>query len=39
MMATKKRATSRYGKRAANCFTFIQLASIRLWLQINEFAA
>jgi len=30
------RVATRYGKLAANYLAFIQLASIRLWLRINE---
>ena len=29
-------ATTRYDKLAANYLGFIQLASIRLWLRVNE---
>jgi hypothetical protein len=32
-------ATTRYDKLAANYLAFIQLASIRLWLRVYEFAA
>jgi transposase len=31
-----QRVTTRYDKLAANYFTFVQLASIRLWLRVNE---
>src|SRR5438552_13342705 len=27
---------TRYDKLAANCLAFVQLASIRLWLRVNE---
>jgi transposase len=29
----------RYDRLAANCLAFIQLASIRLWLRLNESAS
>src|SRR5262249_37324714 len=32
-----RRVATRYDKLAANYLAFIQLASIRLWLRINEF--
>ena len=32
-------AATRYHKLAANYLAFIQLASIRLWLRVYEFAA
>ena len=31
-----RRVVTRYDKLAANYLAFIQLASIRLWLRINE---
>jgi transposase len=31
-----RRITTRYDKLAANYLAFIQLASIRLWLRVNE---
>jgi transposase len=31
-----RRVATRYDKRAANYLAFIQLASIRLWLRVNE---
>jgi transposase len=30
---------ARYDRLAANCLAFIQLASIRLWLRLNESAS
>jgi transposase len=33
-----RRVATRYDKLAANCLAFIQLASIRLWLRVNESA-
>jgi transposase len=33
-----RRIATRYDKLAANYLTFIQLASIRLWLRVNESA-
>jgi transposase len=33
-----RRVATRYDKLAANYLAFIQLASIRLWLRINESA-
>ena len=32
-----RRIATRYGKLAANYLAFIQLASIRLWLRVNEY--
>jgi transposase len=32
-----RRVATRYDKLAANYLAFIQLASIRVWLRINEF--
>jgi transposase len=32
------RVATRYDKLAANYLAFIQLASIRLWLRVNEYA-
>jgi len=32
-----RRVATRYDKLAANYLAFIQLASIRLWLRVNEF--
>jgi transposase len=34
-----RRITTRYGKLAANYLAFVQLASIRLWLRVNESAS
>jgi transposase len=34
--APYRRVATRYDKLAANYLAFIQLASIRLWLRINE---
>lgn len=34
-----RRVATRYDKLAANYLAFIKLASIRLWLRINEFAS
>jgi transposase len=34
-----RRVGTRYDKLAANYLAFIQLASIRLWLRVNESAA
>ena len=34
-----RRVATRYDKVAANYLAFIQLASIRLWLRVNEFRA
>jgi transposase len=31
-----RRLATRHGKLAANYLAFIQLASIRLWLRVNE---
>jgi transposase len=31
-----RRVATRYDKLAANYLAFIQLASIRLWLRVNE---
>jgi transposase len=31
-----RRMASRYDKLAANCFAFIQLALIRVWLRVNK---
>ena len=31
-----RRVATRYDKLAANCLAFVQLASIRLWLRVNE---
>jgi transposase len=33
------RVATRHDKLAANCIAFIQLASIRLWLRVNESTA
>ena len=33
-----RRVATRYDKLAANYLAFVQLASIRLWLRVNEFA-
>jgi hypothetical protein len=33
-----RRVATRYDKLAANYLVFIQLASIRLWLRVNESA-
>jgi transposase len=33
------RVATRYDKLAANCLAFVQLASIRLWLRVNESAS
>jgi transposase len=33
-----RRVATRYDKLAANYLAFIQLASIRLWLRVNESA-
>ena len=33
---TNRRAATRYDKLAANYLAFVQLASIRLWLRVNE---
>jgi transposase len=32
----RRRVATRYDKLAANYLAFIQLASIRLWLRVNE---
>jgi len=32
-----RRVATRYDKLAANYLAFVQLASIRLWLRVNEF--
>jgi transposase len=32
----KRRVATRYDKLAANYLAFVQLASIRLWLRVNE---
>ena len=34
-----RRVATRYDKLAANYLAFVQLASIRLWLRVNEFAS
>jgi transposase len=34
-----RRVATRYDKLAANYLAFIQLASIRLWLRVNEYTA
>ena len=34
-----RRIATRYDKLAANYLAFIQLASTRLWLRVNEFAS
>src|SRR5438046_10469244 len=34
----RRRVATRYGKLAVNLLAFVQLASIRLWLRINESA-
>src|SRR5262249_25513079 len=34
-----RRVATRYDKLAANYLAFIQLASIRLWLRVNEFTS
>ena len=34
-----RRVATRYDKLAANYFAFVQLASIRLWLRVNESAS
>ena len=34
-----RRVATRYDKRAANYLAFIQLASIRLWLRVDEFTS
>ena len=34
-----RRVATRYDKLAANCLAFVQLASIRLWLRVNESAS
>jgi transposase len=34
-----RRVATRYDKLAANYLAFIQLASIRLWLRVNESAS
>jgi transposase len=31
-----RRVATRYDKLGANCLAFVQLASIRLWLRLNE---
>jgi transposase len=31
-----RRIAMRYDKLAANCLAFFQLASLRLWLRVNE---
>jgi len=37
-IAQCRRVATRYDKLAANYLAFIQLASIRLWLRVNESA-
>jgi transposase len=37
-IAPCRRVATRYDKLAANYLAFIQLASIRLWLRVNESA-
>jgi transposase len=32
-----RRVATRYDKLAANYLAFIQLASVRLWLRVNEY--
>jgi transposase len=34
-----RRVATRYDKLAANCLAFVQLASIRLWLRVNQSTA
>jgi hypothetical protein len=34
-----RRVATRYDKLAANYLAFVQLASIRLWLRVNEYTA
>jgi Transposase DDE domain len=34
-----RRVATRYDKLAANYLAFVQLASIRLWLRVNEFTS
>jgi transposase len=34
-----RRVAARYDKLAANYLAFVQLASIRLWLRVNESAS
>jgi transposase len=34
-----RRVATRYDKLATNCLAFVQLASIRLWLRVNEFTS
>jgi transposase len=34
-----RRGATRYDKLAANYLAFVQLASIRLWLRVNEYTA
>jgi transposase len=34
-----RRIATRYDKLAANYLAFVQLASIRLWLRVNEYTA
>ena len=34
-----RRVATRYDRLAANCLAFVQLASIRLWLRLNESAS
>ena len=34
-----RRVATRYDRLAANYLAFVQLASIRLWLRLNEFAS
>ena len=34
-----RRVATRYDKLAANYLAFLQLASIRLWLRVNEYTA
>ena len=34
-----RRVTTRYDRLAANYLAFVQLASIRLWLRLNESAS
>jgi len=34
-----RRVATRYDKLAANYLAFVQLASIRLWLRVNESAS
>jgi hypothetical protein len=39
MAQKRRRVATRYDKLAANYLAFVQLASLRLWLRVNESAS